>query len=289
MTKFDLEGMIERADPEGDDGGRDMLPEMRHCTADPHRVRTGNRHAGLIGRPEPRIVRRPVDEVENVWEVLVAHPADRRPAADPIGVGGGAVPLGEVLLVGAEDAEQPVPIPKLPAKVADESLGSGPVPASRHVIRYRGASIRAGRSVAGYGYRMRSWAPPVVAITVAALFLLGAVGAAGVLIVEPAAAPASPEATATTLATAAPATNASRSWIVDPPSPVGVFCALLPVWVVEAFGPGCGYTTVQQWKTWAGQTELASLANLLILAGNSFNETAAEVANLNAKIGRAHV
>ena len=124
----------------------------------------------------------------------------------------------------------------------------------------------------------RLW--PGVVLSVAAVLLMLAMTAwtAGVPLAPENAAPAP------AVAIVAPATNGTPSWIVDPP-PVAewIECNVVPRFTITLFGgPACDNGNSAAWEAWAAATELATMQNILIMMGNSFNHTAAEIANLNA-------
>ncbi len=91
-------------------------------------------------------------------------------------------------------------------------------------------------------------------------------------------------ASSSTFGFADSAGNSTAPWIVDPPLPSNyLVCEVVPKLLLDVLGnPGCDTSNSAAWEAWAAAVELDTMQNLLTLAGNSFNHTAAEIANLNA-------
>lgn len=111
------------------------------------------------------------------------------------------------------------------------------------------------------------------------IFLVSGIAQAGITQPRPSDIPA----VGPTLANVVPTTT-TPSWIVDPPLPGHyLVCQVLPAAVLHAFGgAGCSNLGEAKWEAWAAASELATMKNLLIMMGNSVNQTASAIANLNA-------
>jgi len=129
------------------------------------------------------------------------------------------------------------------------------------------------------------WRAVVLSVFSVLLFVAGAVLASGVSVSFEAVRGGSPgSASLGTSATATPAANGSSSWLVDPPTGTYVLCSVNAVLHMVSVDPLCSVNDVTAWKVWAAQVEIDTMKNLLTMMGNSFNETAAEVADLNATV-----